>query len=432
MQGRPRVLLIAEAANPEWVSVPLVGWCHARAIAGRVDAHLVTQVRNREAIERTGLREGRDFTAMDSEAVARRVHRLGSWLRGGDGVGWTTVTALDAIAYWWFERLVWRRFGAALSRGDYDLVHRLTPLSPTTPSFLARRLRRLRVPFVLGPLNGGLPWPREFGGERRREREWLSYVRGLYRWVPGYRSTRAAASAILCGSQATRAQMPERYRGKCVYLPENGIDPARFGGAAAPYERPPLRVAFVGRLVPYKGADMLVEAAGPLVRSGQIALDVLGDGPERPRLQQLVRDLGIERGVELPGWIDHGRLQARLCESHVLGFPSIREFGGGVVLEAMALGLVPIVVDYGGPGELATHDSGIKVPLGPRAAIVAGVRGALERLVHEPERLQAMSARARERAHARFAWDTKAAQVVEVYRWVVGERDKPDFGCPLP
>src|SRR5688572_708112 len=140
LMRRLRPLLIAEAANPEWVSVPLVGWSHARAIMDVTDAHLVTQVRNRAAIERAGLVEGKDFTAIDSEAVASKAHQVSRMLRGGSGVSWTTSTALQSLAYPYFEHLVWEKFAHSLRMGEFDLVHRITPLSPTTPSMLAASL----------------------------------------------------------------------------------------------------------------------------------------------------------------------------------------------------------------------------------------------------------------------------------------------------
>src|SRR5688500_6482867 len=141
-----RPLLIAESANPEWVSVPLVGWSHARAIMDLTDAHLVTQVRNRDAITRAGLVEGKDFTAIDSEAVARRIHSLSKIIRGKSGVNWTTFTALQVPSYLYFEHIVWQRFAHRIRSGEFDLVHRITPLSPTTPSSIGAKCREAGVP----------------------------------------------------------------------------------------------------------------------------------------------------------------------------------------------------------------------------------------------------------------------------------------------
>ena len=69
-----RILLIAEAANPKW-GVPL-GWSLYQALAKVAHVHLVTQVRNRDALVRTGLVEGKDFTSVDNEWLASPLYKL--------------------------------------------------------------------------------------------------------------------------------------------------------------------------------------------------------------------------------------------------------------------------------------------------------------------------------------------------------------------
>lgn len=434
MNTKPRVLLIAEAANPEWVSVPLVGWSLSHALREVADVHLVTQVRNREAILREGLIEGKDFTAINSEPVMRPFWKLANLLRGGVGKGWTMTTAVSAIGYYYFEHLFWKRFGSEIKAGRFDIVHRVTPLTPTTPSLIAKKCRKAGVPFVLGPLNGGVPWPPGFGNARREEKEWLSYVRDAYKLLPGYRSTLQNASALLVGSQATFGQVAREFRSKCIYMPENAINPDRFSRFAEHDISGPLRVCFVGRLVPYKGPDMLLEAALPLLKEGLLEIDIIGDGPMMSSLSQMVEKENVASRVTLHGWMAHQSVQEVMCRSQVLAFPSIREFGGGVVLEAMALGVVPLIVDYAGPGELVTPGLGFAVPIGSRVDIVKGFRKKLTELLGERDSLVEIGMRVRKHVYSKFTWLEKARQVSEVYDWVLGRRPlKPSpFQVVLP
>ncbi|MCX4243505.1 glycosyltransferase family 4 protein [Paraliomyxa miuraensis] len=427
-----KALLLAEAANPDWTSVPLVGWSHARALFDVVDAHLVTQVRNVEAIEKAGLVRGRELTAIDSEAVASPLFKAMELVRKVTGLGWTFETAMGLLPYYYYEARLWRRFGPEIRARKWDVVHRITPLSPTIPSIIAARCKEARVPFVWGPINGGVPWPPGFGHVQRREGEWLHYVRNAYRVMPGYRSTQRDTTAIIAGSRATFDQLSAQAKPRTVYVPENAIDPARFGRAKSGPVATPLRVAFVGRLVAYKGVDMLLEATAELMRAGKLVLDVIGDGPERGPLAQQIESLGLAPYVRLEGWVEHRLLEGRLLESDVFGFPSVREFGGGVVLEAMALGLVPVIADYAGPAELVTDATGFRVPLGSREQLVAGMRRTLESLVEDPSVIRPMGERARARVLEHYTWEAKARQTLEIYRWVLGQRDKPDFGMPFP
>ncbi len=418
--SRRRVLVIAEAANPEWVSVPLVGWSIAMALRKHHDVHVVTQTRNRGAFLRAGLEEGRDFTAIDSEAVARPVYKLSEVLRMGQGKGWTMVTALgSALSYPYFERKAWQAFGERIRAGHYDIVHRVTPLTPTANSSLAAKCRKVGVPFVLGPLNGGVPWPRGLDSERRREREWLSYVRVAYKLAPARRRMFGATSAVIAGSRHTAGEVPAGARSRTTLVPENGIDPARFNAVAAQDVSGPLRACFLGRLVPYKGPDMLIEAAEEHLRAGRLSIDVIGDGPMMPALRAMVEAKGLIGAVRLLGFVDYREVQQVLSRANLLTFPSIREFGGGVVLEAMAVGVVPVICDYAGPGELVTDDCGIKVPVGSRTEVIEGFRKALDDVIAAPEALPPLSRAAVARVAAHLTWDRKARQIGAVYDWVL-------------
>jgi glycosyltransferase involved in cell wall biosynthesis len=395
------------------------------ALRDVADVHLVSQIRNRDALVRAGLVEGKDFTAIDSEAVAKPLWKLGSVLRMGQGKGWTTVQAIESISYRYFEHLVWRQFQDQLRAGDFRIVHRLTPLTPTIPSSLAARCRKIGVPFVLGPLNGGVPWPKQFDAARRQEREWLSRVRGAYKLLPNRRST-MMANAIIVGSRHTQSEIPQSAQERTVYMPENGIDPARFS-ISADHKPGILRACFVGRMVPVKGTDMALEASIPLLKAGLMTLDFVGNGQMVDALKEEVRKQGIGDAVTFHGWVDHAAVQQILSRSTLFLFPSVKDFGGGAALEAMALGVPPLVLDYAGPGELVDESTGFKIPMGRRDDIVTAMTALLSSLAERPDLLKTKGMRAKQRVEDLFVWKKKASQMLQVYQFAQGNIAKPDL-----
>lgn len=411
--GRPRVLLIAEACNPEWQSVPLEGYNLYRAINQIADVTLATQIRNRDALLRHVDPQDK-ITFINSELLSAPFYHLGRLLTLGRGLGWTTKQAVMMPPYLYYEYLVYRQFRRQLQAGQFDLIHRITPLSPTYPSPLPSWTD---VPFVVGPLNGGLPWPKGTNKIRLAEMEWMSYLRNAYRLLPYHRSTYSKAAAIIAGSRHTEGEIPAEARNKTHYIAENGINPDRFraGDRTPPGNIAPFRVLFLGRLVPYKGADIVVEAFAAARLPDNAQLTIIGDGPQRPALEDLAKRSGIQSRVTFTGQIPQTETVSHLQSSSVFAFPSMREFGGAVVIEAMACGLPSIVLDYGGPGEHVTPETGIALPMADRAEIKNSFIRSLEHLANNPAKLNALSQAGLQRIEKLYTWPAKARLIRRVY-----------------
>jgi glycosyltransferase involved in cell wall biosynthesis len=418
-----RVLLVADDCNPEWPSLPVVGYHTCRTIAERVETTVVTQIRNRPNLEKHGFGQAR-VEYVDSEYVAKPINALSRVLRGGTSTGWTLNVALNYPAYLAFEWEVWKRFSGDLHAGRFDVVQRITPMSPTLPSPLARWSP---APFVLGPLNGGLKWPREYYGELKREKEWMTHVRGAYRKLPYYRSTYADSAAILAAFPHTIADLPAGVAERVIDFPEVGFDPANFHFAERS-DSPSLTFLFAGRLVPYKCADVAIEAFARRPELREHTLLVVGDGPERPMLEQIIAKHGLGERVQMLGWKTQAEVAKLLRSADVFVFPSIRELGAGVVVEAMACGLACLVVDYGGPGGLINDQTGRKVALRAKEQMIEDFAGQMEALARDPAGARRLGRAASDFVYREYSWERKAEKFLDVYDWVLGKRpDKPAF-----
>lgn len=217
----------------------------------------------------------------------------------------------------------------------------------------------------------------------------------------GHRTTHfVAVSEAAASSLRRRGVAPGR-----VSVIDNGVDLARFPVQALPEEpaKEPHRVLAVGRLVPQKGFDQLVEAAVGL----PVELTVVGEGPERAALQRLAAARGVS--LALPGW----EPQPWRRPAHIAVVPSRWEGFGLTAVEALASGL-PLIVSAAPPLPRLVGAAGAVVSGEP----VAGLRGALASLLASPSRRRALAAAGPEQA-ARFSIERTAQRHRALYAGLV-------------
>ena len=214
--------------------------------------------------------------------------------------------------------------------GRTDVVLAPTPMLTTLPALLAARLRR-RPSFllVLAPMSG-----MDF------------FRRPAIRWAasPFFNlEVLLSTQTLLLNSHLAEEILPP-LRGRLAVITFSPIGEEDFLPIVEPSVNAPVELLFVGRLKSFKRVDVAIETVRCLRRDGVNAtLTVVGDGPDRPRLERLSEELDLSDVVSFVGWTDDpNQLREYYRRAFALLLPSEIEAFGMVVLEAMAAG-TPVV-----------------------------------------------------------------------------------------
>ena len=194
----------------------------------------------------------------------------------------------------------------------------------------------------------------------------------------------------------------------------NGVDPYEFrdipvGESAAPY------VLAVGRLVPQKGFDVLLEAFGSELLAG-LSLVLAGDGFERPRLEARVAELGLGSRVRFLGSVNRSDLGQLLRGARAFAFPSRGEPFGIALLEAMAAGVPAVATAAGGVPEFARDgENALLVQTDDSDALAAAIAK-----ISTDMPLRERLVLGGDRTAAELAWSRIAVRYEDVYLGVLG------------
>ena len=203
---------------------------------------------------------------------------------------------------------------------------------------------------------------------------------------------------------------------QAVEIVPNGIDHTpylRYNRAAAEAGALPLRLIYIGRLVPAKGLLETIEGLRIARSQGVNArLVIAGNGPEEPRLRQYAREAGLAREVAFVG-AAYGEHKAQLlAQADALALASYSEGLPYALLEAMAAGVVPIVTPVGAIPDVVTEgEHGLLVA--PRDA--EAIAQAITRLAADRALLVRMSAACRKHIATAYSIERVARDFSQIY-----------------
>jgi glycosyltransferase involved in cell wall biosynthesis len=298
-----------------------------------------------------------------------------------------------------FARIVGRVRELQRSR-RIDLIHAHAPLPCGHAAMLLSA--ELKIPYVVSVHGLDAFSTEQVSG---RAGEWCRRISQRV-----YRSSRR----VVCISEHVREQVLEGTGPTCrTSVVYNGVDPEQFSPTTEPPSSAPV-ILSVGNLIPIKGHEFLIRAIASLATEfPAISLEIIGDGPERSRLQALAQQLQIVERVRFRGRQSRHEVAGAMRRCTVFALPSRYEGLGCVYLEAMSTGKAVVGCRGQGIAEIIQHGSnGFLVgPDNERELTLA-----LAMLLRDESRRRSLGAAARDTILERLTLAQQAESLVRIYR----------------
>ncbi|MBD1918197.1 MULTISPECIES: glycosyltransferase [Cyanophyceae] len=396
------ILISAYACQPHMGSEPGVGWHLVQELAKHHRVWVLTRSSNRAAIEAELAQnaiETLTFLYCDPPGLAQR------------------LPPAQVPHYYLWQVGAYFVAKALLETVNIDLIHHVTYVRYSTPSFLAL----LPVPFVWGPVGGGEMAPKAFWGDFSRRGQAYEVVRSLVHRageLDPFTAMTARRSAIVKATTPDTARRLQPLGATNLQVEsESGLSTEeieRLSQCSIPAPVP-FRFISMARLLHWKGLHLGIQAFASAQLPPDTEYWILGEGPELASLQALAKRHGVGDRVKFLGRLPRAETLQRLGQCHTLVHASLHDSGGWVCLEAMAAGRPVICLDLGGPSVQVTLETGFKIPAHTPAQTIEHLATAMEKLAFNPELCQQMGTAGQQRVQKHFSWEAKGRELSQQY-----------------
>jgi glycosyltransferase involved in cell wall biosynthesis len=405
------ICISAYACDPTAGSEPGIGWNLVREVARRHRVWAITRRKNERAIVAELQRAPLPKLQMIYFDLPPS---LRVWKKGQLGID---------VYYRLWQRLTRRLIDDLRRDVHLDLTQHVTFGRYWAPTSLAY----VSTPFVWGPVGGGETAPAAFRRDFDRRGRTYEFVRDCARRcsesAPSVRRAARHTALGLAVTEETRARLFAIGTKRVELFSAMGFDRGAYDAFCRmpPSDGAALRFISMGRLLHWKGFHLGLKAFAQAAIP-QSEYWIVGDGPERANLSDLVRRLGLLERVRFMGVQPRAHVLEMLAACDMLVHPSLHDSGGWVCLEAMAAGKPVLCLDLGGPAEMVTDQTGVKVAANTPEQAVADLARAMTTLGRDRDLRYAMGEAGRARVRAEYMWENKGDQLDAFYASVLQGR----------
>lgn len=407
-----KILISAYALNPSGShklhpGEDLLGWKLVEQISRYHEVFVITHSYNRESILEALGKTGIENMSIHFLELPLQMRKL-----------FYKIEFAQRIYYYLWQIACWIKAKKLHRRVNFDLAQHLTFGNYWIPSFIGAFLP---VPFIWGPVGGGQKVPKELLKEFSFYGRFAEKIREIAQWLScnhmvWHLCVRKADIILVC-NQETKEKIPEKYRKKVQFFPVNGIEIDEVAHSSNGRKKDkPFLVITAGRMHRLKGFSLGLRAFAVFSKKcPESKYIIVGKGEEEERLKTAIKRFGLDKKVEIISWLKRDELLKLMRKSHVFLFPSFRDGGGAVVVEAMASGIPVVCLNSAGPGFHVQKKWGIKV--NPRSAelVVEDLAKALKVLYLNKDKRVKMGKEARKRVLDYYTWDKLGQRLNSIY-----------------
>lgn len=368
-----RLLLIAHNCSPS-------GGSEARS-SFQVAEHL-----GRRGVIVTVLRNGLDETSpIDPNSVETNLNVSFVSIDMPQTPGRLPVAPYIMVQYQRWLRQALRKARELHEDEPFDVVHHLSwsSLVQGSPFY------KLNLPFVMGPVGGGVKTPEAYMDEfvHQRSERIRNLIVDRIRFNPLTRNLVAKSSFMVATNPETAMILRQMGVADCQARYDDAVGDSELRDTAITQSRNgPLRVMWMSRILERKGLRMALAAVEEANKRAPVLLTLIGDGPDRGRNTAKIDEL-VASGMMIDlGWCVQDQIEEAFENNDVMLYNSLRDNGSAPLHAATRFGMPAVVLDHQGPGFITDESWAVKVPLSNPAQSINDLAQALVELARDRAR----------------------------------------------